>query len=288
MPLAVQRATMPFWAGLFYLAVPKARRIVEGNLRRVLGPASPAAEHLRSYRVFINYAQSIANLYSLYLGKPLPVEPTFEGREKIIAARALGRGAIIVTGHLGSWAIAPFLMEYSGFEPPVMAMAEEPHRALHDFEQQLRKKWRIVYTTGSPFASLELAAILRRGELVGMQLDRITGGPFVMVPFCGRPAPVPIGPATLARATRAPIIPVFMLREGTMGFRSACEEPIEVAHTRDREADLHEATARIVAVYERYVRDYALQWFNFLDFWALPEGVEPPKTRGGAGARGSG
>ena len=41
------------------------------------------------------------------------------------------------------------------------------------------------------------------------------------------------------------------------------------------------ATARIVAVYESYVRRYPMQWYNFHDFWASPAPVEvaPPVTR---------
>jgi lauroyl/myristoyl acyltransferase len=274
-PQPIQRASMPMWARIFYALVPSARRIVEANLKQVLGEAPPGRTHWRSFQLFVNYAQSITNMYALYLGQSLPVEPVFDGREKLLAAKAQGRGAIIVTGHLGYWSLGPFVMEKSGVGAPTMAMAEEPNQKLYAFEQQFRKKWRIIYTTGSPFSSLELASVLRRGELVGMHLDRHTGGSFVRVPFFGKEAAFPLGPATLARATRAPLVPVFMVREGAKGFRAKAEDPIEVAHTRDRERDLYEATARLVAVYEAYVRRYPLQWFNFHYFWATPE---PPEA----------
>jgi KDO2-lipid IV(A) lauroyltransferase len=218
-------------------------------------------------------------MYALYLGQRLPVEPVFDGRDKLIAAKAQGRGAIIVTGHLGFWSLGPFVMERSGVGAPTMAMAEEPNQRLHEFEQRFRRKWKIIYTTGSPFSSLELASVLRRGELVGMHLDRHTGGSFIKLPFFGREAAFPLGPATLARATRAPIVPVFMVREGARGFHVRAEDPIEVAHTRDRQRDLVEATTRLVAVYESYVRRYPLQWFNFHDFWATPEPFEAPPAR---------
>jgi KDO2-lipid IV(A) lauroyltransferase len=114
-------------------------------------------------------------------------------------------------------------------------------------------------------------------ELVGMQMDRFSGGPHVMVPFCGRPAPFPLGPATLARATGTPLLPTFIIADAD---RTNCtfhvEAPIEVAHTRDREADLRDATMRAVAVYERYVRQYPEQWFNFFDFWNPPAAKRPP------------
>ena len=116
--------------------------------------------------------------------------------------------------------------------------------------------------------------VLRRGELVGMQMDRVAGGPQVMVPFCGKPAPFPLGPATLARATGTPLLPTFIIADANrINCTFKVEAPIEVAHTRDRNADVREATERLVAVYERYVRAYPEQWFNFFDFWNPP----PPR-----------
>ena len=274
-PPTLQLATMPMWAGIFYALVPEARRTVEQNLRQALGPANPITEHARSYRLFVNYAQSLANMYALYLGQDLPIEPTFVGREKLEAARDRGKGLIMVTGHLGYWALGPFLLERSGFGAPVMAMAQEANAAAQQFEEQFRKRFRIVYTSSSPFASLELATLLRNRESVAMHIDRPTGGPTVEIELFGRRAAFPLGPATLARATRAPIVPVFMVREGLRGFCSRVEDPIEVARTSDRERDLREATEKMVRVYERYVRRYPEQWFNFHDLWAPPP-VAPP------------
>lgn len=279
-PQPLQLLSMPLWAGIFYSLVPSARRAVERNLGRVLGEASSLATRWTSFRLFVNYAQSLANLYALYFDQPVPLTPTFHGREKLEAARAQGRGTVLVTGHLGYWALGPFLLEQHGFEAPVMAMAEEPNARTHAFEQRLRERWDIVYTTGSPFASLELASRLRRGELVAMQLDRHIGGARMEVPFFGRPASFPLGPATLARATQAPLLPVFMVRQGARGVSFHVEDPIEVRRSADRDADVREATARMVAVYERYVRRYPTQWFNFHDFWSDARQTEPAPGHG--------
>ena len=270
----VQRATMPFWAGIFYVLVPKARRAIEHNLERVLGPASTVETRARSFRLFVNYAQSITNMYCLHHGQPVPVDAVTVGQEHIYKLQAEKRGAVVVTGHLGFWQIAPILMQRKSYPPLTMAMAEEPNAGTAEWEKQFREKFRIVYTTSSPFATLELASVLRRGELVGMQMDRVAGGPHVLVPFCGRPAPFPLGPATLARATGAPLLPTFIIADAD---RTHCtfhvEAPIDVPRTRDRDADVRAATEQVVAVYERYVRRYPEQWFNFFDFWNPP----PPR-----------
>ena len=65
---------MPFWAGIFYVLVPRARRTIEHNLERVAGPAPAVEEKARSFRLFVNYAQAITNMYCLHLGQPVPVE----------------------------------------------------------------------------------------------------------------------------------------------------------------------------------------------------------------------
>ncbi|HUS65864.1 MAG TPA: lysophospholipid acyltransferase family protein [Kofleriaceae bacterium] len=271
-PQRVQRASMPFWASLFWAAVPQARRIIEQNLLQVCGPLSAAQMHVRSLRLFVNYAQAITNMYVLHLGQDLPVEAEFSGHENLKEILAEKRGVIAVTGHMGYWQITPFLMANRKWLPPMtMAMAEEPNQKLADFEVQFRKKLRIVYTTSSPFASIELANILRRGDFVGMQLDRHLGGAHVMLPFCGKPAAFPLGPATLARATGCPMAPVFVLaHEDRRRCTVLVEKPIYVPHTRDRDADVREGMRRVVEVYERYVRNHPEQWFNFHDFWAPP------------------
>jgi KDO2-lipid IV(A) lauroyltransferase len=274
LPQSIQRASMPMWAGIFYTLVPAARRIAEQNLARIDGALPPAQAKLRSFRLFVNYSQAITNMYALHLGQTVPVEAEFVGRDNLTQVLDQGRGAIIVTGHMGAWQIAQLLMQGKGMPPLTMAMAAEPNQHLADYEQQFRAKQRIVYTTSSPFATLELANVLRRGELVGMQLDRHLGGPHVQVPFFGLPAPFPLGPATLARASGAPLVPIFIMAEKD---RRRCkffvEKPIEVARTRDRAADYLDATRRVVEVYQRYVRRYPEQWFNFYDFWNPP----PPK-----------
>jgi lauroyl/myristoyl acyltransferase len=270
-PQPMQRALMPMWAGIFYVLVPRARRIVERNLAQICGPAGPVEEKRRSFRLFVNYAQSIANAYALKLGQELPVIPRGVGHEHLEPLARSGRGAIMITGHMGFWQIAPYLLAREGFPPVTQAMAEEPNRALAEYEEPLRAQQKIVYTTSSPFASIELAAILRRGEFVGMQMDRHTGGAYTMLPFCGREAPFPLGPATLARATGAPLVPFFVVAErDRLHCTVNVEAPIHVARTRDRGRDARQAMAAAVAVYERYVRAHPEQWFNFNDFWAQP------------------
>lgn len=272
-PPPLQRLSMPLWAGLFCAALPAARRAARGNLDQVLGPAPPWRRHWRGFRLFLNYAQMLADVYGLHLGRPIPT--VSQGREHLLGALREGRGVIALSGHLGLWQLAPFLAQTHDLPPFVMAMAEEPDPRVQAFEARLRGRFRVLYTTASPLATLEMLAVLRRGEILGMQMDRHLGSHLAPFPFCGRPAWFPLGPATLARLSGAPLVPTFFVAqpEGPGRRRGAVqlvEAPIYVRQSGDRDRDVLEATARVVAVYERYVRRYPRQWFHFFDFWREP------------------
>ncbi len=270
-PLSIKFATMPLWGGIFHALVGEARRAAEQNLTQVLGPMGRLELHRRSLALFTNYAQSIANLFALYHDRPLGIAVSTQRGELLEQLLRQKKGGVLTTGHMGYWQIAPFLMAPKAYAPLTMAMAEEPNRETADFEARFRSRLRIVYTTRSPLALVELARILNQGGLVGMQMDRYMGGAHLMLDFFGKPAPFPTGPALLARATRTPLIPVFVIADGDRrGCRFLVEEPIAVAHTRDRDDDVAQATRQLVRIYEGYVRQYPEQWFNFFDFWAPP------------------
>ena len=271
-PLSVKFATMPLWGGIFHALLPSARRAAERNLRRVLPDASRLALRRTSFRLFTNYAQSIANLFALYHDLPVGITTRTHHGEVLEQLHRKQRGAVLATGHMGYWQIAPFLMAKKAYAPLTMAMAEEPNQQTAEFEKRFRSRMRIVYTTRSPLALVELARLVGRGELVGMQMDRPMGSAHILVDFFGTPAPFPVGPATLARATRAPLIPAFVLaRRDRRHCEIFIEAPIEVAHTRDRDKDIRDATERLVALYQRFVSQYPDQWFNFFDFWSPPQ-----------------
>ena len=122
-PQGLQRASMPMWAGIFYALVPGARRIAEQNLERIAGPLPTTQAKLRSFRLFVNYAQAITNMYAMHLGQNVPVEAEFVNRHNLTNVLDSGGGAIICTGHMGAWQIAPLLMRRKKMPPLTMAMA---------------------------------------------------------------------------------------------------------------------------------------------------------------------
>jgi lauroyl/myristoyl acyltransferase len=114
---------------------------------------------------------------------------------------------------------------------------------------------------------------LRRNEIVAIQLDRPLGaGGTRPVPFFGAAAPFPSGPFVLARVAGAPLIPVFIARLGTRHYAIRVSGRFMVARENRM---LERVMTDVVAAFERIVREFPTQWFQFAPFWPSAAAAEP-------------
>lgn len=114
-----------------------------------------------------------------------------------------------------------------------------------------------------------LNAILRDGGIVSMPGDRLFGSQKrFSCPFFGDPAPFPAGPFTLAAQRSAPIVAVFVMKEGIRRYRIFVRRIGEKLDQALPSRVRAEAMAQEFAgCLESVVRLYPTQWFNFYDFW---------------------
>jgi len=103
---------------------------------------------------------------------------------------------------------------------------------------------------------------LRRGGLLAFLIDQNIRAESAKVPFFGRPALTPLGPAKLAIRTETPIVCIFTERRGAK-YLLTFENPIEV--TRDDDPIV--LTARITAAIEAQIRRAPEQWVWLHDRW---------------------
>jgi len=130
-----------------------------------------------------------------------------------------------------------------------------------------------------PETAMLLKQKLDAGEWVAIVGDRTSVNPqrggglrVVWSPFLGREAPFPQGPFVLAAALRCPVLLMFAIRERGK-LQVYCERfanPVMLPR-----ADRQAALQRIVDHYARRLEHFALKapldWFNFFDFWRLPD-----------------
>ena len=264
-PLPVVRYGPPGFALAFALALPRVRARVRRNLRTVLGPRPYHRELVDIFRTFSHFASCFTEALALGAPHPRDAECTVEGAHYLEQAVALSRGVIVVTAHTGAWETAgPLLKKVLGVDM-LIAMEREPDDRAREIQDRTRQRSgvRIAHVGTEPLAVLPLFTHLRRGGVLGVQIDRAPRKMrSIPVRLFDAPARVPSGPFWLARATGAPIVPVFAYRRGHFDYEIRISAPRELARDASEEA-LHRVAQEVTTEMESFIRQHPTHWFDF-------------------------
>lgn len=283
LPRAVRRRLARITARFVYVLAPRLRRRIEKNLTRVApGPLSKERLKRSVLTVLVHYGDYVLDFLALLRGDRESMLRGSQGEERLQLAASNGRGVILATAHLGSWEMAALFLARRSYRVTLVSIPEEIGW-LGRLRSRIRSAQRHdeILLGGNPMAAIELMNRLRAGEFVGVQLDRATGGASASIPFCGHRLRVPRGPARLAHATGASILPVFALSMEDGRYELVIEEPIDPAGLD--EAAILDRLARLL---ERYVRSYPEQWLMMQDPW--DDEAAAPVLQGAAAPMGTG
>ncbi len=201
-----------------------------------------------------------------------------DGWEHIEAALHRGRGALLVTGHLGNWELGGSYIAARGV--PVDAIAR--HMSNRLFERYLTRvrQWfgvRVVYDEDAVRHTLRA---VRENRIVGFLADQgVAGLASLFVPFFSRLAKTPRGPAVFALRMDVPMIFVVSIRLPSGRYRLVVE-PIAVQDTGDREADTMALVSSYTARLEYWVRQVPGQYFWQHRRWKYQPAGAPPLPEG--------
>ena len=274
-----KRGSPPVIAAIVFALIRPNRRGAMANMARILGTRETSVTAVAALRMFVEFARCMTETMEYFGPRPHPVQVDVPEPDVLAQALAHGRGAVVVTGHLGNWDVAAAALQRYG-RPVTVVMAHEKNASSKDYVQRMREshELRVVYSDESIFSSLHLVRALRENHIVAIQLDRASlHGRTVEVPFFGAIAPFSAGPFHLARVAGAPIVPCFAPRLGVRHYGIRFGRAHEVVD-RSRRAPLEVVATQVVADLEAIVREYPFQWFQFADFWA--GNVAPAATRG--------
>jgi lauroyl/myristoyl acyltransferase len=269
-----KRGSPPVIAAIIFAIARRQRAAVRRNQRTVSGAANPLLEHWRAYRVFAEFARSLTEGMEQWGPRPKPLDLEIENAHLFEEALAEHRGLVVVTGHFGSWEVGARVLSRLG-RPVNMVTAQEPNPSVRAFIHAMRTRhgFNVIYSDRSLFAGLPIVQALRRDEIVGMQLE--PWGPLAgshALEFCGRPTQVQLGPFTIARVARAPVVAVFAVRTGIRRYELRVEGRWDPRSPADSVVALIEA----VRAYERLVRAHPRQWLMIEDVWPA-EAPGPPQ-----------
>jgi len=187
-----------------------------------------------------------------------------EGLANLSRALSAGRGAFVLSAHLGNWEVLAAAIAAAGV--PFGVIARRPDDlVLAARLEALRLRWGVesFWREDGPRPILKA---LRSGRAVGVLIDQATAVESANVPFFGRPARTPTGPARLAIRTGAPVVLVHCVDAPDGTYVGTFEPPLWV-HKEDT-SDPVALTAAWTRHIEGWIRQLPHTWVWMHDRWA--------------------
>lgn len=279
------------------MPLPLARRVGEGAGR--LGYALGIRRHVAERQVAAVFPglgarevariarQSYANLGRIaieltllpYLGdRALAALFEDEGDLRVITDLRDQYGSVVAcTGHVGNWELSGAYVALRGV--PIDGVARHLANPLVDgyvMRTRSRTGMRIIFDSD---AVRKLPRGIKQGRVCGLIADQgVLGLASTYVPFFGRPAKTPRGPAVFALRFKLPVVFAAAVLQPSGKYRFVAER-IEVQETGNREADVDAIITSFTHALERLVRRYPDQYFWQHRRWKRQPPDTPPELR---------
>jgi predicted LPLAT superfamily acyltransferase len=263
------------------LARPAARTASADYLKQICvfdGASRVDAGVLGVMRHFAAFGECILDKMLLWGGLFNAKKLVFFGESQFNSDIANQRGGLIICSHFGNLELSRVLArQRTDLKMTVLVHTKHAQKFNHLLAQldpgsQLNL---LQVTEMSPVTAMLLAEKVGNGEFVVIAGDRI---PVSLHPrvstarFLGREAPFPVGPYVLASLLQCPVYLLFSMRTGSSHevhferFGDTIRLPRKV-----RDAALTALAQQYATRLEHFCLRAPLQWFNFYDFWHLPD-----------------
>jgi len=171
---------------------------------------------------------------------------------------ARGKGAIVVSGHFGNWEWIGGGMACLGY-PVTYVVTSQTNRLVEDLMNRMRASVVIQIVNRSNAVKGVLSA-LKNNRAVAILCDQDAGEAGVFVPFFGRPASTPRGPALFHLKTGVPVVFSAAPCDEDGIIRVLFEEMKFEGLTGDRDKDEVRIMTQITARLEKEIRRHPEQW----------------------------
>ncbi len=242
-----------------------AVQVLEGNLRRVIGPEATGKELRALSRAgmssYARYWFEVFRLPVISTERIVDQMGFVPGEDAVHTAIAAGRGVVLALPHMGNWDQAGVWI-IAKEVPKITVVAEvlEPEslaRRFFAFRESLG--FEVLPATGGVARFGILAQRLRAGGLVCLPTERDLTGSGVEVDFFGERARMMGGSAALAIQTGAALMPVTLWFKDE-GWGAHIHEEIPVPAQGSRREKVLAMTQEVARAFEAGIRAHPEDW----------------------------
>lgn len=187
-----------------------------------------------------------------------------------------GRGVVLLTAHIGNWEWLGAGLALNGY-PLTSVVKPQPNEQHTRILNENREHVGIEIFSRGTMEMIGAAKALKAGKILGFLADQDAGPKGLFIPFLGKPASTPVGPAFFAHKFKAPIVGAFITRNEDGSHQIHLQPPYHYEDTGDPENDTYRLTVRMTQAVEAMIRRYPDNWLWFQKRWSTPA----PETRKG-------
>jgi Kdo2-lipid IVA lauroyltransferase/acyltransferase len=236
-------------------------RIAEDNLARAFPGWDDARRRAVALGVYGHFGRTLLDI--LWMARherdEILRQVDVTGAEHVEAARAAGRGALLVTAHVGNWELHGVAHGWLFGAIGVIARPlDNPALDARLCAFRRRPGNTVIYKKR---ALPQVLRLLRENRAVAILIDQnVQQGDGVFVDFFGRKAATTTAAAALALKTGCALIPTHTELGEDGRYRLEYEPPLAWPPTGDRAADIQRVTQELTTVIERWVERRPEQW----------------------------
>jgi KDO2-lipid IV(A) lauroyltransferase len=255
--------------GLLWYDVFRIRRdVVMANLDRAFPELSREEKVKIGRRSLMSLGKGFVEYAFLPFLNKQNAEKLFEmhGTELLDQATKEGRGALLLTLHLGNGDLASVGLALRGYRV-FMVSKFFTWKWLNDlwFGMRRRSGMEFIAPRNSSFSLLKA---LKNNALVILPLDQFTGPPIgVKTTFFGHETGTAAGLALMAERAKSPVIACYTWRTPEGKHVLSFTERIDVHFGEDQDRSIVEYTQRFNNVLESFVRKHPDQWMWIHKRW---------------------
>ena len=240
------------------------RKVALENLHMALGEEKPEKElYAIAQRTFQNLGMMVIEFFRIpRLNKEVfEKNVSVEGLDEALKLLEKKKGALLLLGHFGNWELMGLMSKVIGNPIIVIAKPMKKNKWVDQFITKIRNAAGLEVIS-NVMASRKVMQALSQNRVVGILIDqRAKRSEGIWADFFGRKAPTTPGLAVLAMKTGAPVLPVFMVRNGFQKHRLLIKEPLELIRTGHIKKDVEANTQLFNHTLESMIRRYPDQWF---------------------------
>jgi Kdo2-lipid IVA lauroyltransferase/acyltransferase len=263
LPEGAQTATGVFFGRLAFGILTKRRAVAISNVKRAFsalsnGQASDIAK--RSFeKMGVNFVEQLMMPY-IPRGEYATRFPV-ENQHYIDDALKQNKGAIGLIFHYANWEIMGVASTPLSSPVVVLARPLKRRKLLNQFLNDLRSSAGLKIIPNANTAK-DVIRYLRENRIVGILADqREKRSKAVFVELFGEKVPTNKGIAAIGMKTGAPVVPMYLAREGFLRYRVVWNEPIEMERKGDIEDLIYRNTRKINAFLESIILKQPDEWF---------------------------